>query len=320
MTLDTSWNDLKLGLRMLRRSPLSTVAALLALALGIGATTAIFSVVDGVLLAPLPYPEPDELLAVWEENPAAGYSHVAVSPANLADWREQSRSFAGLAAVRSETFNLTGRGEPEVLTGARVSGDFWRVLGVRPVLGRAFGAAEDAPGRGRVVVLSHGLWQRRFGADPGILGQALVLGGESYTVVGVAPRGFSFPEEHELWVPLALAPDPAHRGQHYLRAVARLREGATLAEARTEMAGLAARLARQHPETNTGWSTALVPLHEDAVGDLRQPLLVLGRMLCRGQRWCRIRRAEPAGHPARHCGLRLERKGDGIHRRRPSRL
>lgn len=275
--LETLWQDLHYGVRMLVRKPGFAAIAVVTLALGIGANTAIFSVVNTVLLRPLPYPNPDELVMVWETAPKLGFPHNDVAPANFIDWRDQNRAFAQIAAFGGNSMSLTGRGEPERIEGARVSASLFPLLGVAPVLGRVFTAEEDRPDAPGVIVLSHGLWQRRFGGDPGIIGQTLTLNYRPFTVIGVMPAPFRFPDrEQEFWLPMAFEPEEAAgRGDHYLHVVARLGPGVTMWQAQAEMADIAARLERQYPRTNTEQGVVLVPLHEEFVGDIRKPLLIL---------------------------------------------
>jgi len=185
-------HDLRYALRMQRKNPGFTIIAVVALALGIGANTAIFSVVNTILLQPLPYKDPEQLVMVWEENAKQGYPTDTPTAANYIDWRDQNQLFEGMAAIDVASFNLTGSGEPERLDGRRVSATLFPLLGVDPQFGRVFTAAEDQPGAGHVVLLSYGLWQRRFGGDAGIVGKTLTLNGASYTVVGVMPPRFQF--------------------------------------------------------------------------------------------------------------------------------
>ncbi|RPH55900.1 ABC transporter permease, partial [bacterium] len=257
------------------RNPGTTLAALLALALGIGANTAIFSVVSGVLLEPLPYPQPEELMLVWEKNPEIGFPRFTVSPHNFEDWREQSRSFAGLVAFDTDRMNVTGGDQPESVPGARVSADFFRVIGVEPVRGRAFRPEEGRLGSNRVAVISHGLWQRRYGSDPSAIGATLRLDGEPYTIVGVAPAGFEFPQKRELWIPLALDLAQENRGGHYLVVLGRLAGGVSREQAQTEMDGIAARLEAAYPDAQTGWGVDVTPLREIVVEDVRSALVIL---------------------------------------------
>ncbi|HVR96529.1 MAG TPA: ABC transporter permease, partial [Thermoanaerobaculia bacterium] len=267
--------DVVFGLRTLLRNPATSAIALFALALGIGANTAIFSVVNGVLLEPLPYGNPEKLVMVWEANPGRGFPRFSVSPPNFVDWRVQARSFDGLVATSSDDVNLTGREQPEALSMAQVSDGFFRVMGVPLALGRDFQPEEMKPGARRVTVLSHGLWQRRFGSDKAILDRPILLNGEPYTVVGVAAQGFEFPNERELWTPWTEEIDPAMRGAHYLRVIGRLKPGVSVEQAATEMTAIAARLEKQYPDSNTGWGALVISLRENVVQDIRPALLIL---------------------------------------------
>jgi predicted permease len=273
------WQDLRYAARMLARTPAFTTIAVLALALGIGANTAIFSVVNKVLLQPLPFKNPNELVMIWENATHLGFPKNTPSAANFFDWRDQSTLFTGMAAMAPKDFNLTGVGEPERLDGRRVSANLFDLLGVQPRLGRGFLPEEDKPGT-RVVILSSGLWQRRFGSDPRIVGQSLNLNGESYSVIGVMPPGIELPGfdnwKDQLWVPIAFSSEEAQsRGNHYLEVIARMKPGVTLKQARVEMETIAARLAQQYPEENKRISTVVNPLHEEVVGDIKPALLVL---------------------------------------------
>jgi putative ABC transport system permease protein len=273
----TLWQDLRYGARVLRKSPGFTAVAVAALALGIGANTAIFSVVDNVLLRPLGYAEPSRLVALWEEGKTRGFrGQTELAPANYFDLREQARAFERVAAFSPHSLNLTGAGEPERLEGQRVSADLFPLLGVRPARGRWFLPEEDAFGADRAVVFSHSLWVRRFGADPALVGRTVALDGVPHTVVGVMPPHFHFPGREEFWVPMAMHPEEAAgRGDHYLRAVGRLREGVSSEAAGDEVRAFAERLARQYPETNGGLGMVVVPLHEEFVGGARPALLIL---------------------------------------------
>lgn len=270
------WQDIRYGLRMLARSPGFTIIAVLALALGVGANSAIFSVVNTVLLRPLPYKNPHALVMVWDDQAHLGFPKDTPSPANFLDWREQNTVFEGMAALVQGSFNLTGVGEPERFDGRRVSANFFSLLGVEPQIGRAFTPEEDKPGT-RVVILSYGMWQRRFGGDPGLIGRAINLNGESYGVVGVMPGNFQFPTgKDQLWVPVAFpADEAAQRGSHYLEVIARLKPGVTLQQARVEMKTIAARLEKQYPDTNMRVGSVVTPLHEQVVGDIKPALLIL---------------------------------------------
>lgn len=269
--------DLQFGLRMLVKNPAFTIIVVITLALGIGANSAIFSVINTVLLRPLPYKDPDRLVMVWEDVPKMGFPRNTPAPANFIDWRNQNKVFEGMAAVAVLSINLTGIGEPERIDGLGVSGNFFSLLGVEPQLGRTFLPEEDQHGANRVVIISQGLWQRRFNSDNNIIGKTLTLNGESFQVIGVMPSQFKFPSrESELWVPIAFDPEEAsNRGGHYLQVIARLKPGVTVQQAHSDMNTIAARLEQQYPETNTGVGSAVIPLHEQFVGDIKPALLLL---------------------------------------------
>jgi putative ABC transport system permease protein len=269
--------DLRFGLRMLLKNPGFTIVAIIALALGIGANTAIFSVVNTVLLRPLPYKNPERLVMVWEENSKQGFPRDTPAAANYIDWRDQNHVFEGMAAMTEISFNLTGTGEPERIDGQRVSGSLFQLLGVEPQLGRAFLPEEDRTGANRVVILSHGLWERRFGSDPTIIGRPINLDGQSFTVVGVMRKGFQFPSRtDQLWVPIAFtAKEAGQRGSHYLEVIARMKPGISLEQAQAEMTTIATRLQQQYPQTNTSIGAVVTPLHEHLVGNIKPALLVL---------------------------------------------
>jgi putative ABC transport system permease protein len=269
--------DLRYGLRMLLKNPGFTLVAIIALALGIGANTAIFSVVNTVLLRPLPYKDPDRLAMVWEENSKQGFPRDTPATANYIDWRDQNHVFESMAAMNEVSFNLTGTGEPERIDGRFVSASLFQLLGVDPQFGRAFRPEEDRPGANHVVILSNGLWQRRFGSDPAIIGRTINLDAESFTVVGVMPRNFQFPSRRDqFWVPIAFdAKQAGNRESHYLEVIARIKPGITLQQARAEMTTIATRLQQQYPATNTSIGAVVTPLHEHVVGDIKPALLVL---------------------------------------------
>ena len=275
--MDTLLRDIRFGLRNLARRPGFTAVALITLALGIGVNTAIFSAVDSVLLRPLPLKDPERVVSIWEHTLRAGIQQNEVAPANFFDLRNQNQVFEGIAAFGPLDTNLTGEGEPERLDGQLVSANIFSLLGVQPVVGRTFLADDDQIGREHVVVLSEALWQRRFNGDRSIVNRNITLNGESYTVVGVMPRGFFFPlRETELWIPWAMeAEQAAGRGDHYLRLVARLKPDATLARANTELESIAQRLASEYPRTNEGLGFVAHSLHQDYVGNLRLPILIL---------------------------------------------
>jgi len=268
------WHDLRYGLRMLVKNPGFTAVAIIALAVGIGANTAIFSVVNTVLLRPLPYKDPERLVMVFEDS--SKHPRDTPTAANYIDWRDQNQVFESMAAITDQSFNLTGVGDPERITGYQVSASLFPMLGVSPQLGRWFTPDEDQAGANRVVIMSHRLWQRRFGGDPNIVGKALTLNGWSVTLVGIMPADFRFhTQEDELWEPIAFSQeDQQDRSAHYLDVVARLKPGVTLSQAQGEMSTIAARLQQQYPDTNTNIGAEVVPLHEHMVGDIRPALLI----------------------------------------------
>jgi hypothetical protein len=242
--------ELRHAARRLRRSPGFTAAAVLTLALGIGANTLLFSLADAALLRPLPYVTADRLMMLWETQPGAGKARERVSAANFLDWRPQVPAFDGMAAWDTWGFALTGAGEPEELSSVRVSSNLFPLLGVTPALGRAFLPVEETSGRDRVVVLSHDFWAGRFGSDTGAIGRTLTLDGQPYEIVGVMPQGFRFPDEATvaLWNPLAFdASELAARAQRRFHVIGRLASGATRADASAQLELVAGRLARTQP-------------------------------------------------------------------------
>jgi predicted permease len=275
----TLWQDLRYGARMLMKNPGFTLIAVLTLALGVGANTAIFSVVNRVLLFRLPYKDAGRLVMVWGANPQQGADIDLVSPADLADWRTQNTAFEDLAATNDAPYNLTGMGEPESLIGYSLAANFFQVTGAQPALGRAFTPEEDRAGAPGVVILSHRLWQRRFGADPNAVGRSVTLNGAPYTIIGVMPAGFRHPQQAELWTPLRLnslsANQANDRGFRFLRVVGRLKPGVTTEQAQREMSRVALRLAEQHPDTNAGQGVKIVSLQEQYAGDIKPTLLAL---------------------------------------------
>jgi putative ABC transport system permease protein len=278
--LETLLQDARYAVRMLRKSPGFTLVAVLTLALGIGANAAIFSVVNGVLLRPLPFPEPERLVAVWTAQPAKDLVRGSSSYPDFADYRDQTASFDGLAATRSRGYTLSSPKGAERIDGARVSWTLFPVLRVTAALGRTFSADEDRLGGPRVAVIGDALWRRRFGGDPGVVGRPVTLDGEAYTVLGVLPRGFRFDfdlREAEIWTPTALDGKDSieERGQHYLQVVGRLKPGVPIAAARADLGAVSARLAAAYPQSNTGRTAIVQPLHDAIVGATRQGLLVL---------------------------------------------
>ena len=267
---------MRYAIRTLRRSPGFTIIALLTLALGIGANTAIFSFVDGVLLKPLPYRDPHNIVMVWEKPP--GGQRNGISTLNFLDWKSQNNVFEHMAAINwGGSVTLTGAGRPEEIPGVRVTAQYFDIFGVQPVLGRTFARDEDQPGKSQVVVLSHRLWENRFGADPSIVGRTLSLDGKPCTVIGVMPANTSFDRTWEqLWRPLAFEPRDMTRDYHWMVSYARLKPGVTIEMARAEMNAIGARIAQAYPESNKGWGVTVDRFEDRIVGDqLRRALLVL---------------------------------------------
>jgi putative ABC transport system permease protein len=275
--MDHLWQDLRYGLRMLLKHKGVTAIAVLSLALGIGANTAIFSLVDAVLLRPLPFKEPDGLVMVWEEAARIGFPRNTPAPANYADWKAQNQVFEDLAALRFGSYNLTDESEPEKVEAQAVTANFFPILGVAPVHGRGFAPEEDQPEGNRVVMLSYGLWQRRFGGDPALIGKELLLDGRQHTVIGVMPPGFQFlARETDLWLPMAFTPQElANRGGHYLTVVGRLKPGVTLAQARDDIAAITQRINQENPSRGFDLGSVVISLREQLAGDVRPVLLLL---------------------------------------------
>jgi putative ABC transport system permease protein len=288
--METLLQDIRFGLRMLLKSPSLSIVATIALALGIGANTAIFSVVNAVLLRPLPYAHPESLFAVYETNLQRGGVRGSHSYPNFFDLRSQTTTFERIGAYHNSDFIMTGRGEPARLQGSVVTADVLQLLGVAPILGRTFLPDEDKPTEtGRVVVLSQQLFQKRFGSDPSIVGQNITLDGNSYTVIGVMPAAFEFPiqnEPVELWTTISddasgKEPITQARGAHFLRAIGRLKPGTNLEQAQSDLNAIASRLEQQYPDTNTKRGLRLEPALAALVGDIRPALLILlGAVAC----------------------------------------
>jgi len=271
--MQTLWQDLRYSARMLLKQPGFTLIAVFTLALGIGANTAIFSVVNGVLLKPLPYREPERLVHVYRMQPPVTRSPVS-RPAWF-DFAAQQQVFSEFAAHYGETFNLTGEGEAERVSGRRVTGNFFALFGQRPVLGRFLSTDDDRPGSPPVAVISYGLWQQHFGGDAGIIGSAVKLNGEMHTVVGVAPPRFNFPRRAEIWTPARLAESQQGHSNKYLMLVGRLKDGVAQAQAEAQMNQIAAALARQDPNNYGQLTFLLSPLLDEQVRDIRRGLWVL---------------------------------------------
>jgi putative ABC transport system permease protein len=281
--MDSLLRDIRYALRRLRKSPAFAAIVVLTLALGIGANTAIFSVVNAVLLRALPYREPDRLVTInhFYNNPELNYLEAPVSAIGFRDYRDKTRSFQAVAVESGWSANLTGSGDPERVPASRVSGDYFRVLGVPPALGRVFGRDEDEPGKNRVVVLSDGLWRRVYGADRAAIGKTIQLNGESYTILGVMPREFRafFSRDADIWTPLALPPDqfnPNNYTNEWLQLTARLKPGLSLEQAQAEMRAFAENLKRTYPnEFGRTWTLRVKSINELATGKIRPALLVL---------------------------------------------
>jgi putative ABC transport system permease protein len=266
-------DDLRFAARLFTRAPASTLVALVTLSIAIAANAVLFSAVHAVLLRPLPYDRAHELFVVCSTY--QGVRREFASFTDFVDWRVQSRGFTHMAAIRGADASLTTPDGPEHLGGAAVSRDFFALFGVRPFLGRAFLDSEHLPDRGRVVVLSHGLWRRRFGSDPGAVGRSVLLDGEPHTVIGVLPAGFAFPDDAELWWPLTMTASDAARRGDLVRVVGRMRAGVPPGQAQAELAAVARELEQRHPNTNAGWGVELVSLQSKSTEDVRRTLLAL---------------------------------------------
>src|SRR6185369_2699562 len=277
--IETAWRDIRLGVRTLVHSPIFTIVTVLSLALGIGANTAIFSVVNGLLLRPLSYPESERLVDVWHTPPQQsfpGLDRFSVSPANYLDWKAQSTAFEQMAVYGYAGLSLSTSNDPLPLIGTTVSSDFFSVLRSGPMLGRTFTPDEERAGSDQVVVISHALWQRAFGANPNIVGQTVTLNSRSFNVVGVMPAGFEFTREADLWIPLAWDDKERQvRSIHDYLVIARLKPNVSVQQAQAEMSTISSRLEQQYPEEDKGWGAVVIPLREDLVGDVRTALLVL---------------------------------------------
>src|SRR5215475_8113847 len=285
--MNTLWLDVKYGIRMFGKKPGFTAIAVLTLALGIGANTTIFSILNAVLLRPLPFPEPQQLVTLWGTDARNGEFQRSLSYPDFADYRSQNRSLEGVVAYDDGPFTLTGRGEPTQLHGATVSANLLSVLRVAPELGPGFSPSDDQPGT-RVVLISHALWKAKYGGDPGIIGQSITLDERPYTVVGVMPPRFQFPLRavlvpFDLWTTMAVRmeasdgdkPITAERGAHFLGAIGRLKTGLTLSQANADAAAVGAALEKQYPDKDGHLGLALQPAAEALVGDVRQSLLLL---------------------------------------------
>jgi putative ABC transport system permease protein len=271
--------DIRYALRQLRKNPAFAAVAVLTLALGIGANSAIFSVVNGVLLRPLPYKDPNRLVRVWHVPPSKSFPGIAtfsVSAANFLDWQSQNHVFEQMTIYRYKGFTLTGSEKPEQLDAGAVSSTFFSTLGVQPLLGRVFLPEEDHPGKANVVILSHKFWQAHYGKNPDVVGRNINLDGQSYLIAGVMPADFRLPDYAQIWTPLAWTDkERAVRGEHSCIVIARLKPEVDLKQAQAEMNTISSRLEQQYPEDDKGWGAVVRPLHADIVGDVRPALLVL---------------------------------------------
>jgi predicted permease len=275
--VETLIQDIRYSFRMLRKSPSFTAVAVIALALGIGATSAIFSVVNAVLLRPLPFKEPSRLVRIWGKFDSYGIPKNWISQPELLDLNEQNQSFEDIAAYQSGGANLTDAGDPVRVNTASVNASFFSILGVEPEQGRTFTEEEDQPGPDKVVLVSDALWRSRFGANSALVGQTVGLSGTSYTVIGVMPPGFHFPDQEDLWIPLAIKAKPENRGSHGLQVVARLKPGVTPLQAQADLMNISATLEQRYPNNygNGGFSFYVVSMLDEIVGNIRPALYIL---------------------------------------------
>ena len=274
--METLTKDIRYAIRSLLKRPSFTLVAVVTLALGIGANTAIFSVVNAVVLRPLPYRDAQNVVTIWQNNAKAGVTRNDVSPANFLDWKEQSSSFESMAGVEPFGFSMIGNGEPERFRAWLVTTDFFKTLATNPYRGRTFTSDDYNPGNEKVVVIGYGLWQRRFGGDQSLLGQKLTLNGQPYTVVGVMPPEFQFPADREVWAPRVIREaDRQLRGPTYWNVIARLKPGVSVSQAQDEMNLIAGRLAGQYPDTNGGMGATVVTLPDQLTGQVRSSLWIL---------------------------------------------
>jgi len=280
--LENLLKDVRYGFRMLRKSPSFTFFAVAVLALGIAANSAIFSIADNVLVRPLPYRDSNRLVVVWEDSSAYGFPKDTPAPGNFADWKSRNQVFEDVAAISDASFNLTGSGNPEDLPGKWVTANLFSVLSVNPAFGRDFRAEDDVPGAPHVAILSYGLWLRRFGGDPQIIGKEISLNFEKYAVIGVMKRGVQFPDrETELWAPSRFTSQQlTNHGNHFLRVIARLKPGVSLKTANANLATIAAQLEKENPDSNAKVGAFAVPLRQELAGDVRPAILMLVGAVC----------------------------------------
>jgi len=272
--MTTFWQDARYAIRMLLKNPGFTAVAMLTLALGIGANSMIFSVVNTALFRPLPYENSDQLVMVWNTFPNKGWDHTDVLARNYIFYKDRTHVFEQIAALKGQEFNLTGFDRPERVEGAMVSTNLFQLLGRQPIKGRQFSDDEAQPGHSDVTIVAQSLWQQRFGSDPNLVGKRIILNGEGYTVIGIMPDDFQFPRRSELWIPLVIDAAASKEGDS-LQVIARLKPQIAIQQARAEMDTVSRVLEQQYPETNTGWGTRLVPLREELLGSFEPALLIL---------------------------------------------
>ncbi len=276
MNLSSMTRDVRYAIRMLLRNPGFTTIALLTFAVGIGVNTAVFSVFNGVLLRPLPYPDADRITMMWLDNRPQAIKEDIGSYPNYRDWREQNTTYAHVAAFTGAAFTLTGSEEPERIRGARTTANFHDVIGLKPVIGRLYTEEQEKTGNDAVVLLSHGLWQRKFGGAADVIGKTVVLNGVPHEIIGVMPPELRVPDDAEMWKPLAVSDAQRNaRGSFWLPVIGRLKPGVSVQQAQTEISGIADRLEKAYPATMAGFGANIVSLHRQLVGDVERSLFVL---------------------------------------------
>jgi putative ABC transport system permease protein len=276
--METLWNDLRYGWRVMRRSPGFAAVAILTLAIGIGANAAIFSIVNGVLLRPLPFRDSSRIVTIWETDANRNVVRGTASPAEFLDWRDMNHSFAALSGWRSLLFTITGSGEAEQVHGSQVSGNFFRMLGVGPVIGRDFSSEDEKPGREQVVILTYALWQRHYGGDSGVLGKSILLDEKPYAIIGILPRSFSLygvAPELDIWVPFAFNRAQLNREDHELVIFGRLRPGVSLPQAQAEMETILSQLKKQYPGIDQENGVRVSGFHDELIKSLRPSIVIL---------------------------------------------
>jgi len=276
--METFWNDLRYGWRMMRRSPGFAAVALLTLAIGIGANAAIFSIVNGVLLRPLPFPDSSRIVTIWETDANRNVVRGTASPAEFLDWRDMNHSFAELSGWRSLLFTITGSGDAEQVHGSQVSGNFFRMLGVGPIIGRDFSSEDEKPGSEQVAILTYALWQRHYGGDSGVLGKSILLDEKPYTIIGILPRSFSLygvAPELDVWVPFTFNRAQLNRENHELVIFGRLRPGVSLLQAQAEMETIVSQLKKQYPGIDQENGVRVSRFHDELIKNLRPSIVIL---------------------------------------------